>query len=308
VKRLNSAVWTQLVIFISLLIVSLLFRIIKKRQPDKDFSSLSLRVKTWWGMFVIFVFATLFNPVVALISLMVLCFFALKEYYSMIKTRKVDRRAFLWAYLSIPVQFYWIYIEWYGMFIVFIPIYVFLFLPLPRILGRKGTVGFLRSVSSTQWGLMLMVFGLSHLAYFQFASPKYGPNLVLFLVLLTQLNDAVHFLISLYFGKRKVVPTANPNITWEGFVGATIVTTTVAYFVYQYLTPFGITFGIISGVLIAIGGFFGALTISVLKRDLLIGDDQKSTPLKESYLSRVDSLTYTAPIFFHVIRYFFDFM
>ncbi|WP_078550151.1 phosphatidate cytidylyltransferase [Litchfieldia alkalitelluris] len=305
---MNSALWTQLVIFLGLLVVSILFSIIKKSQPNKDFSSLSLRVKTWWGMFVIFVFATLFNPLVSLISLMVLCFFALKEYFSMMKTRKVDRRAFLWAYLSIPVQFYWIYIEWYGMFIVFIPIYVFLFLPLPRILGRKGTVGFLRSVSSTQWGLMLMVFGLSHLAFFQFASPEYGANLVLFLVLLTQLNDVIHFLISLYFGKRKVVPTANPNISWEGFVGATIVTTTVAYFIYPYLTPFDVTFGVISGLLIAFGGFFGALTISVLKRDLLIGDDEKATTLKESYLSRVDSLTYTAPIFFHVIRYFYDFM
>ncbi len=226
----------------------------------------------------------------------------------MIKTRKVDRRAFLWAYLSIPIQFYWIYIEWYGMFIVFIPVYVFLFLPLPRIFGGKGTVGFLRSVSSTQWGLMLMVFGLSHLAYFQFASPEFGANLVLFLVLLTQLNDVIHFLISSYLGKRKVIPTANPNITWEGFIGATIVTTTVSYFIYPYLTPFDVDFGIISGLLIAFGGFFGALTISVLKRDLLIGDDAKSSALGESYLSRVDSLTYTAPIFFHVIRYFFEFM
>ncbi|MBM7662737.1 phosphatidate cytidylyltransferase [Bacillus mesophilus] len=305
---MNSTLWTQLVIFSSLLAISLLVLIMKRTQPSKDFSSLSIRVKTWWGMFLIFMFATLFNPVVSLLSLMILCFFALKEYYSMMKTRKVDRRAFLWAYLSIPIQFYWIYIEWYGMFIVFIPIYVFLFLPLPRILGNKGTVGFLRSVSSTQWGLMLMVFGLSHLAYFQFASPVYGANLVLFLVLLTQLNDAVHFLISLYLGKKKVIPTANPHISWEGFVGATIITTTVAYLIFPYLTPFDVTFGIISGLLIAFGGFFGALTISVLKRDLLLGETTKATTLKESYLSRVDSLTYTAPLFFHVIRYFFDFM
>src|SRR5690606_9988877 len=157
-----------------------------------------------------------FNPIVSLLSLMVLAFFALKEYFSMIRTRRADRRLFLWAYLSIPVQFYWIYIEWYGMFIVFIPIYVFLFLPLPRLIG-KGTVGFLRSVSSTQWGLMLMVFGLSHLAYFQVATPEYGANLVLYLVVLTQLNDVVHFLVSLYAGRRRIVPTANPRLTWEGF-------------------------------------------------------------------------------------------
>lgn len=303
-----TTLWTLAIIFLGLTFVNIVFFVMKKSEPNKDFSAVLLRVKTWWGMFVVFCLATLFNPVVSLLSLMVLCFFGLKEYFSMMKkTRKADRRLFLWAYLAIPLQFYWIYIGWYGMFIVFIPVYVFLFLPLPRLLG-KGTSGFLRSVSSTQWGLMLMVFGLSHLAYYQFATPEYGANLVLFLVVLTQVNDVIHYLISLYIGKRKVVPSANPTITWEGFIGAAIVTTIVSFLIYPYLTPLDLKFGILSGVLISLSGFFGSLTISVLKRDLLIGDREKFDTLKESYLNRVDSLTYTAPVFFHVIRYYFDFM
>lgn len=303
-----TTLWTLAIIFLGLTFVNIVFFVMKKSEPNKDFSAVLLRVKTWWGMFVVFCLATLFNPVVSLLSLMVLCFSGLKEYFSMMKkTRKADRRLFLWAYLAIPLQFYWIYIGWYGMFIVFIPVYVFLFLPLPRLLG-KGTSGFLRSVSSTQWGLMLMVFGLSHLAYYQFATPEYGANLVLFLVVLTQVNDVIHYLISLYIGKRKVVPSANPTITWEGFIGAAIVTTIVSFLIYPYLTPLDLEFGILSGVLISLSGFFGSLTISVLKRDLLIGDREKFDTLKESYLNRVDSLTYTAPVFFHVIRYYFDFM
>jgi phosphatidate cytidylyltransferase len=303
---LNSTIWTLTVIFWVLVFAQGVLYTIKKKQPNKDFSMVTLRVKTWWGMFVVFSTATLFNPIVSLVSLMILCFFGLKEYFSMMKTRKADRRIFLWSYLAIPLQFYWIYIGWYGMFIVFIPVYMFLFLPLPRLLG-KGTSGFLRSVSSTQWGLMLMVFGLSHLAYFQFATPEYGANLVLFLVVLTQVNDVVHFLISIYLGKRKVIPSANPIITWEGFMGAILVTTAASYILYPFLTPLDLKFGIISGILISVSGFFGNLTISVLKRDLLLGDNDKLNA-KESYLTRVDSLTYTSPIFFHVIRYFFDFM
>ncbi|UPG62277.1 phosphatidate cytidylyltransferase [Metabacillus endolithicus] len=302
-----TTLWTLSIFLLVLSSVSIVFIFMSKREPEKDFTAVFLRVKTWWGMFAVFCMATLFNPVVSLLSLMVLCFFALKEYFSMMKTRKADRRLFLWSYLAIPVQFYWIYIGWYGMFIVFIPVYVFLFLPLPRLLG-KGTSGFLRSVSSTQWGLMLMVFGLSHLAYYQFATPEYGANLVLFLVVLTQVNDVVHYLISIYIGKRKVVPSANPTITWEGYVGATVVTTTIAYFIYPYLTPLDLKFGIISGVLISLSGFFGSLTISVLKRDLLIGDREKLQNVQKSYLTRVDSLTYTSPVFFHVIRYFYEFM
>ncbi|MFW0781398.1 CDP-diglyceride synthetase [Rossellomorea marisflavi] len=303
----TSAYWTLFIIFLTLSAGHLAFLSVRKFQGDKDFSRVSLRIKTWWGMFVVFTVATLFNPLVSMLSLMILCFFSLKEYFSMMKTRKADRRIFLWAYISIPLQFYWIYLGWYGMFIVFIPVYVFLLLPLPRILG-KGTVGFLRSVSSTQWGLMLMVFGLSHLAYFQVASPEYGANLVLYLVILTQVSDIVQHLVSIYAGRLKVVPTANPAITWEGYMVALLVTTGLSFSLYPYLTPLNETFGLLSGVIIATGAFIGSLTVSVLKRDLLIGDRPKFTSLKESYLNRVDSLAYTAPIFFHIIRYYFDFM
>ncbi|AIQ33007.1 MULTISPECIES: phosphatidate cytidylyltransferase [Paenibacillus] len=304
---MNRSLFTLVLIFAALSVIHLLYLAVSRLQKDKDYTGIGFRIKTWWGMLFIFCLATLSNSVVSLLSLMVLAFFALKEYFSMIRTRKADRRLFLWAYLSIPLQFYWVYIEWYGMFIVFIPVYVFLLLPLPRLIN-KGTLGFLRSVSATQWGLMLMVFGLSHLAYFQFASPEYGAGLVLFLVVLTQLNDAVHYLASIYFGKHKIVPTSNPYLTWEGFACAFVVTTAVSYLIYPHLTPLNPAFGYLSGMLISLSGFFGSLTVSVLKRDLLIGDDDKFAALKKSYLSRIDSLTYTAPVFFHVIRYFFDFM
>ncbi|GGN94567.1 phosphatidate cytidylyltransferase [Saccharibacillus kuerlensis] len=303
----NSTV-VLLIVLAVLIAANLVYVFVSRRQPDKDYSSIGNRIKTWWGMFFIFCLATLFTPAVSLISLMILCFFALQEYFSMIRgTRKADRRLFLWAYLAIPVQFYWIYTGWYGMFIVFIPLYVFLILPIPRLMG-KGTFGFLRSVSSTQWGLMLMVFGLSHLAYFQFATPEFGGGLVLFLVVLTQLHDVIHTVISLYFGKKKVVPTANANLTWEGFVGALIVTVGAALALAPYLTPFSQTAALWFGALLSFAAFFGSLTVSVLKRDLLIGDEDKAATLKKSYLSQIDSLTYTAPVFFHVVRYYFEFM
>ncbi|SET16384.1 phosphatidate cytidylyltransferase [Oceanobacillus limi] len=304
---MTQTIWTLSIILFTLLLATIVFYVAKRIQPDKDFSRIHLRVKTWWGMFAVFCFATLFNPVVSLLSIMILCFFSLREYFSMMKTRKSDRRLFLWSYLMIPIQFYWIYIGWYGMFIVFIPVYVFLFLPLPRIIG-KGTLGFLRSVSFTQWGLMLMVFGLSHLAYYQIATPEYGANLLLFLMVLTQVNDVIQYLISIYIGKRKVTPSANPNITWEGFIGSFLITTCISYILYPHLTPFDLTFGILSGVIISVAGYCGGLTISVLKRDLLIGDREKYELLKDRYLNKVDSLTYTSPVFFHIIRYFFDFM
>ncbi len=304
---MDSLLITLMIIFIGLTAIHSIYYGLRRTHPERDYSVFGVRLRTWWGMFLILCLATLFNPVVSLLAIMILSFFALKEYFAMIRSRKADRRLFLWAYLTIPVQFYWIFIEWYGMFIIFIPVYVFLLLPLPRLIN-KGTVGFLRSVSRVQWGLMLMVFGLSHLAYYPFATPQYGAGLVLFLVVLTALNDLVHYLGSFYFGKHKVVPTANPYLTWEGFICAFPVTTAVSYLIYPYLTPLDPAFGIFSGILISLSGFFGSLTVSVLKRDLSIGGGKKSQTANKGYLSLVDTLTYTSPVLFHVIRYFFDFM
>lgn len=302
----NSIVALELV-FAALLAVHLVYFFLSRLQPAKNYSTMAMRIHTWWGMFVILCCATLFSPLVSLLSLVVLTFFALREYFAMIKTRKADRRLHLWAYLSIPIQYYWIYTDWYGMFIVFLPIYVFLFLPLPRLLS-KGTSGFVRNVSSVQWGLMLMVFGLSHLAYFPFNSPEFGPGLVLYLVVLTQLNDAVHYLASLYAGKRRVVPTANPYLTWEGFAIAFVFTSLTSSLICSYLTPFSPRLGLLSGMIISVCGFFGGLTVSALKRDLLTRDDGRPVAAGRSYLSQIDSLTYTSPIFFHLIRFVSDLM
>ncbi|QQS55498.1 MAG: phosphatidate cytidylyltransferase [Candidatus Competibacteraceae bacterium] len=79
----------------------------------------------------------------ALLFFALVSFLALKEYLTLIPTRRADRRVLLWAYLSIPVQYFWIHIEWYGMFIIFIPVYLFLLLPVATVLsGERGTVGF----------------------------------------------------------------------------------------------------------------------------------------------------------------------
>ena len=92
---MSSSLFTLTLIFAALLVIHIVYKVIAKLQPDKDYSGIGTKIKTWWGMLVIFCLATLFNPIVSLISLMVLAFFSLKEYFSMIRnTRKADRRLF----------------------------------------------------------------------------------------------------------------------------------------------------------------------------------------------------------------------
>ncbi|HMQ11844.1 MAG TPA: phosphatidate cytidylyltransferase [Candidatus Competibacter phosphatis] len=267
------------------------------------------RVRSWWLIVVLCSLALTLSRTAALLFFTLVSFLALKEYLTLIPTRRADRRVLLWAYLSIPVQYFWIHIEWYGMFIIFIPVYLFLLLPVAMVLSGE-TQGHLRTAGSLHWGLMSMVFGLSHLAYLlvlpQAQYPHVsGAGLVLFLLLLTELNDVAQYCWGKGLGKHKISPTVSPNKTVEGFVGGVVTTVLLSALLAPWLTPFSTVDALLAGALIAVAGFFGDLSLSALKRDLGIKDSGNLLPGHGGILDRVDSLTYTAPLFFHFIRYFY---
>lgn len=223
-------------------------------------------------------------------------------------TRMADRRVIFWAYLSIPLQYYWISIGWYGMFIIFIPVYMFLYLPMMAVLVGE-TKGFIRSAGIIHWALMLTVFCVSHMAYL-LALPSLNPmagsiGMVLFLITLTQFNDVCQYVWGKSFGKHKIVPKVSPNKTWQGFLGGVATTVIASYFLAPYLTPLNAIQGIGAGLIIAISGFIGDLVMSSVKRDLRIKDTSQLIPGHGGILDRMDSLMFTTPLFFHFIYYLY---
>ena len=132
-----------------------------------------------------------------------------------------------------------------------------------------------------------------------------GVGLVLFLVALTELNDIAQYVWGKTLGKRKVVPEVSPNKSWAGLIGGIGTTTFIATVLGCILTPMSITHSAIAGLLISTSGFFGDICISAVKRDIGIKDTGSMLPGHGGILDRVDSLTFTAPLFFHFVRYFY---
>ena len=132
-----------------------------------------------------------------------------------------------------------------------------------------------------------------------------GAGLVLFLVFLTQFNDVAQYVWGKLFGKHKIVPKVSPNKTWQGFLGGVFTTTVCAVLLSGLLTPLSLPMAVAAGLLISISGFIGDVTISALKRDIGVKDSGSLLPGHGGILDRVDSLTYTAPLFFHFIHYFY---
>ncbi len=294
-------------IFAILLIASGVVFALKRTHPDKDYSELAARVNSWWIMAGVFAAAMALDRTLSIIFLGFVSFLALKEYLSVIPTRRTDRRVLFWAYLAIPVQFYWVATAWYGMFIIFIPVYLFLLLPMRMVLIGE-TTGFLRAAGSLHWGMMLTVFNLSHMA-FLLALPEGvnpsggGAGLVLFLMFLTQFNDVAQYVWGKTLGKHKIIPKVSPKKTWEGFAGGVATTTLAAWVLAPHLTPLTSWEGPAAGLLIGLAGFIGDVNISALKRDLGIKDSGSLIPGHGGILDRVDSLTFTAPLFFHFLYY-----
>jgi phosphatidate cytidylyltransferase len=302
----NELLIVVAIIFGLLIFATLLFFIVGLINPKAKLEELKSRTKAWWVMALIFIFATLVNTKISYVAIAFLSFVSFRELYSLMGFRESDRRAIFWAFLSIPVQYYLAYIGWYGAFIIFIPVVMFLWLPL-RFVIKGETDGIIKSMASLQWILMLTVFGISHLAYLLSLPelPNFNPGgrgLLLFVVFLTEINDVMQFTWGKLLGKHKIIPKVSPNKTWEGFVGGIISTTFIGYLL-RFLTPLNSYQIIFVSFLLAFSGFVGDVVMSSIKRDIGVKDTGTLIPGHGGILDRVDSLMYTAPVFFHLVYY-----
>jgi phosphatidate cytidylyltransferase len=250
--------------------------------------------------------ATLVNTNISYIAITFLSFAAFRELYSLLGFRESDRRAIFWAFVSIPVPYYLAYIGWYGAFIIFIPVIMFLLLPL-RLVLKGDTHGIVKSMSMLQWTLMLTVFGISHMAYLLSLPdiPGFtngGRGLLLFLVFITEINDVMQYTWGKLLGRHKIIPKISPNKTWEGFLGGIICTTAIGYSL-RFLTPLNTWQVLLVSFMIAFAGFVGDIVMSSVKRDIGIKDTGAVIPGHGGILDRIDSLAYAAPAFFHLVYY-----
>lgn len=296
-------------VFAVLVIATAVAFVLRIWRTERDYTELWLRIRSWWVMIGALFVALALERTATIVFVAILSYLALKEFFSIVPTRQVDRRAIFWAYLTIPIQYFWINMAWYGMFIIFVPVYAFLLLP-TRLVLTGETAGFIRAAGTLHWGVMLAVFALSHLAYLLVLPAENNPagagiGLVLYLLFLTQFNDVAQYVWGKTLGRNKIAPRISPKKTWEGFLGGVLTTTVLGAALADWLTPLSPLQGLAAGMLIGVSGFFGDLCMSAVKRDLQIKDTGDLIPGHGGILDRLDSLTFTAPLFFHYLYYLY---
>lgn len=302
----SSTVQMAFIVFALLVLSTAAVALLKRAFPKRDWKELADRVRSWWIMAAVFFAAVAVHPLVSLLFFALLSFWALKEYVTLLHTRPADHRALVLCFLAIPVQFYLVHVRWYGVFIIFIPVYMFLLLPVELVLSKEPK-GFVASASQIQWGLMAFVFGLSHLAYLSGFPPVEGTradgrSLLLFLVFVTEMSDVLQYCWGKLLGRHRVIPTISPNKTWEGLLGG-LLSVSAAALLLRFLTPFSPAETFLIAGMIGVAGFFGGAVMSAVKRDFGVKDFGATIPGHGGMLDRVDSLCYAAPAFFHYVYY-----
>jgi phosphatidate cytidylyltransferase len=198
-------------------------------------------------------------------------------------------------------------IRWYGLFIIFIPVYSFAFIPFRRVLNGE-TKGFLASTARIQWALLVCVYAVSHMPML-LALPLKGyegqnAKLLFFFVLTVQLSDVLQYVWGKTCGKHPIAPHVSPSKTVEGTLGG-IATTVAISTCLWWATPFAPWQAALMALLICAAGFFGGLVMSAIKRDLGAKDWGASIAGHGGFMDRIDSLCFAAPLFFHMCAFYF---
>lgn len=271
--------------------------------------TLFARINTWWAMLVLLTFAAFFGRVGVVLLFAFISLAALREFLTLTAKRRADHWVLMFSFFAaIPLQYLLVGLGQVGLFTTFIPVYAFLFLPVLAVL-RGDTSGFLTRVAETQWGLMLCIFAASHApALLTLQIPGFegrGILLIAWLTIVVQGADVAHFITPRLMGRTPIAPTVEHSRTWEGFLGA-LGTGVVLGTALAWLTPFAPWQAPVIALAVALLGFAGGMVMAAIKRDKGVRDWGHLIPGQGGFIDRLDSVVFSAPVFFHIVRVFWS--
>ncbi len=277
-------------------------------QVLKEFNGV---LQTSWVMATVFWVGWALGETVATVLFGFVAFFALREFITLSPTRQGDHRSLVLAFfIVLPIQFALVITRHFDLVTVFIPVYVFLAIPVVSALANDPE-RFLERNAKLQWGIMVCVYGISHVpALLLLKFPNYqGKNafLVFFLVFVVQSCMLVQYLVDNKLKRAPIAPKISQSFNWTGWLIAVVVASLIGGLM-SALTPFKPAQAVAMALIACVAGSLGHLVMKALKRDRGItnwGSEVKSVTGASGLLDRVDALCFAAPVFFHSVRWYF---
>jgi len=287
--------------------------VMRRRLSDgphrKMVENITHRIRAWWVMAFVFAASIATGPAGSIILFTLISFLALREFVTLAPTRPGDHRALFWCFFVVtPVEYTLIWIGWYGLFSILIPVYISILMAIRTVIAGD-TERFLERTAVTQWGLMICVYFVSYVpALLMLRIPGFehqNAKLMFFLVLVVQLSDVLQYVWGKAIGRRRIAPAISPNKTWAGCIGGTLSATAVGAALW-WATPFTPIVAALMAFVVTLMGVAGGLIMSAIKRDRGVKDYGELIPGHGGILDRIDSICFAAPVLFHLTRYYFS--
>ncbi|MBE2262288.1 MAG: phosphatidate cytidylyltransferase [Burkholderiaceae bacterium] len=268
-------------------------------------------LRTSWVMMTVFWVGWALGDVVATTLFGLVAFFALREFVTLSPTGRGDHRGLVLAFFVVlPLQFWLVATERFDLFTVFIPVYVFLAIPVVSVLAGDPK-RFLERNAKLQWGIMVCIYGMSHVpALLLLQFPKWGARnafLVFFLVIVVQAAMVTQHVVSRRFKRKPLAPEISESFNWMSWF-AGMATGGLLGVVLTGITPFKPGQALAMALIACTAGSLGHLVMKALKRDRGVpnwGAQGHSVTGASGLLDRVDGLCFAAPVFFHSVRWYF---
>ena len=262
----------------------------ENNNPVNKFADVPLRVKTW--VYIIIAFAAgISHPIAMKIFVSWIGF---QVFFEFLRMFKIDRNQMVIPVILGMTQFvllYFLNFENYLLSALVFSLGIVLFFVLIKVSSHQMAGVFI--------GLLIALFIFPHLLFIR--ETVFGIKALVFLVVITELNDVFQYLMGKFFGRHKITPKISPNKTWEGFAGGVILTIILSNILGYFLLPSTILINTVLGIVLGVSGFFGDVFMSFLKRKTKIKDTGNLLPGHGGLMDRMDSLVFNTPIFFYLM-------
>jgi len=289
----------------------------ERRNPQRDaawqedLAHVRGLLRTTWIMVVVFWIAWALGEGFATVLFALIGFFALREFITLSPTRRGDHRSLILAFFVVlPIQFVLVGTARFDLFTVFIPVYVFFAIPVAAALADDPS-HFLERNAKLQWGIMVCVYGLSHVpALLLLSFPNYEGKsafLVFFLVAVVQTCGLVQHVMARKLQRPAFAPNVSRSFEWRSW-GIGMAVASMVGALMSFITPFKFGQALAMALIASVAGSMGHLVMKAGKRDRGIpnwGQRGVGVTGANGLLDRVDALCFAAPIFFHSVRWYF---
>lgn len=265
---------------------------IENTNLENKYADVPLRVKTWVYIIIVFVIG-ISHPITMKIFISWIGF---QVFFELLKIFQVKINLVLASLIVGLTQFFLMYflkLENYLLYSLLFSTALIVFFLIRNFPSKQ--------ISGIVVGLIIGLFIFPHLVFIR---EIWGVKALLFLVIVTQLNDVFQYLMGKSFGNRKIMPEISPNKTWAGVIGGVFLTVLLSVVLGYFLMPSTIITNIVLGLALSVSGFFGDIFISLLKRKTNVKDTGFLLPGHGGLLDRMDSLIFNVLIFYWMLPLF----